>query len=1219
MKPVLRHVFRILTTAALLWAGQAEAVTYANVSVPFNWIVATGHTKVGPVTGGIYSASYAFRQVGGATACGTAPPTIDDTLTDRIPIGFNFMFSGQLFDSLRIMSNGRLQFTRIGAPAFDNITCGFGSAVTQLPFPIASLNYTMRIYGNDLDPTLQSEVAGYVTPCQNRNTCFVSYAPLGVAPYRSFVVTWSHVPEWAAGATATGDYNLQIILQENGEFIYQYGTDVPGAGNVNAQIGWQADLADYNVPSVGFPANNSAIKFYIPAPVAEYRMEQPVWNPALVLDTSGNNRNGTALGLAQTVPGGKVCRGANIPANILVGTIDAINTGIAVPATVGGAGTITFWYKGNTAWSGAGVVDAQLLDASVVNGQWFYLVRRSTGQLYFAITDTTGVTQVAQTGAIAVAAGTYKHISVSWNFNAIAGALKDHMVIYVDGVAQITQTFTTAGTVSASVGTLYIGDNRSAFTLAPGTGNSANGVIDEFRIYNYEGGIALVQRDMNLTQVCLNHYAITDAGVGQTCAVNQVTVTAHDAAHGTVLMPNNTTTITLSTSTGLGDWSLLSGYGVLNNGAANDGAATYLFNGEYQAVFGLSHAVPGTVTVGVTDGQIVQQENTSLVITSCTFNAFETSTIPNPGATGGFIKTKVAGNIFALDVVAISGGVQLASFNNNVQVELLANTGTPGIGYGADNCPTANSVVQTIASAAIAGGRSTVNFSAVANVFQDMRVRISYPTVSPTITTCSTDSVAIRPNAFSNFSISDSNWTTAGTARSLTDKTFGNIMHKAGRPFSIRADARNSVNVVTTNYTGSPTVVPTLCVGAACTTSWGTVTLGTPFGAGVLATDTATYNQVGSFTAQLVDSSFAGIDIGDGSTAAERNIQSATVDVGRFVPDHFAVAPPAAPPAFGTVCSAGGFAYVGQTFSYTTQPVITVTAQDALNNTTTLYTGNWWRITNPSLTKTYSALSGSLDTSAAAAATDPVIAEIGGSPGRGTLSFGSGTGFLFTRTTPVPAFDAEIGLSVNVVDGDAVAYATNPFKVGDATATNGIAFSSGKNFRFGRLRVLGVNGSNRVNLQVPLVTEYWATVGPNTGWTTNLNDVCTSITDTDIRLFNWQPAGFAPDPCKSRLSIIGGGNTMTAAAGRFNNLRLTAPGGAISGGVDLQVKLNGVNPATDKTCILPGPNQQAATNSAKPWLQGAWGAATYNQDPAARVTFGTYTNTNQFIYQRENY
>ena len=72
----------VFAALALLWVGQAgAATTYANTSVPFAWIDASGHTKLGPVTGGLYSPTYKFQNATGG--CGTVPPIIDDTITDK--------------------------------------------------------------------------------------------------------------------------------------------------------------------------------------------------------------------------------------------------------------------------------------------------------------------------------------------------------------------------------------------------------------------------------------------------------------------------------------------------------------------------------------------------------------------------------------------------------------------------------------------------------------------------------------------------------------------------------------------------------------------------------------------------------------------------------------------------------------------------------------------------------------------------------------------------------------------------------------------------------------------------------------------------------------------------------------------------------------------------------------------------------------------------------
>ena len=261
-------------------------------------------------------------------------------------------------------------------------------------------------------------------------------------------------------------------------------------------------------------------------------------------------------------------------------------------------------------------------------------------------------------------------------------------------------------------------------------------------------------------------------------------------------------------------------------------------------------------------------------------------------------------------------------------------------------------------------GAMTISFTQ-ANSYPNARLRITFPAGAPTVTGCSTDNFAIRPNTFASFAVTDTDWQTAGTGRALDLLTFAATTptHKAGRPFSVRATALNAAGApaTTTNYAGAPTATLTACVGAACTATFGTLTLTTTFAAGQLASDVASYDNVGSFRLELVDSSFASVDAGD-SSALEREIRSGTIDVGRFVPDHFAVA--LNTPVFGTAC--GSFTYIGQAFNYTTAPVITVTAQDFANNTTTLYNtiGSWFRITSASLTgKAYTAATGTLDTS----------------------------------------------------------------------------------------------------------------------------------------------------------------------------------------------------------------------------------------------------------------
>jgi MSHA biogenesis protein MshQ len=349
------------------------------------------------------------------------------------------------------------------------------------------------------------------------------------------------------------------------------------------------------------------------------------------------------------------------------------------------------------------------------------------------------------------------------------------------------------------------------------------------------------------------------------------------------------------------------------------------------------------------------------------------------------------------------------------------------------------------------------------------------------------------------------------------------------------------------------------------------------------------------------------VDASDGSTAAERDITSVAIDVGRFVPDHFAVS--LNTPQFGTAC--GSFTYQGQPFTYTTVPVITVTAQDFANNTTTLYAGTWWRITNASLTPAtqaarYSAAgSVALDVGALPdTSLDPAIAVSGN--GVGTLTFSSTGGIAFNRSAPVAPFDADIALGIDVIDADGVAFAGNPAKFGDATAGNGIAFSAGKAQRFGRLRLQNAYGPDALALRVPVETQYWN----GSSFVLNTDDSCTALDREHIALSGYTLSLNACDTAVIEASTtLGGGRaTLTLAAASAGN----------SGTVLLTPVLGAVG--AERYCPAKGGGDAAATSATRAYLQGKWTGGTWNENPSARAIFGLYgSQPKNFIFFRENY
>jgi len=614
------------------------------------------------------------------------------------------------------------------------------------------------------------------------------------------------------------------------------------------------------------------------------------------------------------------------------------------------------------------------------------------------------------------------------------------------------------------------------------------------------------------------------------------------------------------------------------------------------------------------------------------FNAYEASTAA--GAIIGVIKTKVAGASASVHMIAVNAArtaIQ-TSFTGTVRVEVLDASDNSGALDG-DGCRSTWSVIQTLSPdpAFVAGdnGRKAISFTQ-ANSYPNTRLRITYPAGAPTVTGCSTDNFAIRPNTFASFAVTDTDWQTAGTGRALNLLTFAATTptHKAGQPFSVRATAVNAAGTpaTTTNYTGAPTATLTACAGAACTATFGALTLATTFVAGQLASDVASYDNVGSFRLELVDSSFASVDAGD-SSALEREIRSGTIDVGRFVPDHFAVALNA--PVFGTACGAGSFTYIGQAFNFTTAPVITVTAQDFANNTTTLYAGVWLRITNASVTPaTQAARYSRFD--ALGAGTTPALDPAGlpataGDPaigvftnGVGALTFASGTGLGFVRstTTPNAPFNADIALALNVIDTDGVVFASNPAAFGTATAGGGMAFSGGKGMRFGRLRLTNAFGSTVLDLPLSLSTQYY----DGNFFVSNTADSCTTLLGSDLR-FGFLGATPNLVACETAINPGGtiffvGGKASATASPTLTPVKLAKPGSGNDGAVDITINLNGI---AGNRCTAVGVAGPAATNANKPWLQGNWSGGAYTVDPTGRATFGIFKNADQFLYFREVY
>lgn len=1172
---VLVRVFRVMALlVAFLWYLPANAATYTNVTNTFSWINPATHTKVGYNT-----APYKLN------TCGTTPPILDDTISNLIPIGFNFLYGATSYNSLKIETNGRLQFA--------NSNCGAGTSSIGPPqtytylYPVATMNNTMKAFGVDLDPTNLVDKPNYPsaankTSCTSSATCYISYASLGTAPNRQFVVTWKNVPEWVNASNTSGSFDFQIILNEDGTFVYQYLNIVHG-GTGSAQIGWQLSTADYSVLTFGAssePPPNTAILFYVPSanPLAEYRFEEGAWSSGgagQVADSSASvpSRPGTAIGSVQENSAGiiKVCRNASIPNNTTAAIVDAIKTGVKlsdVGVNMSGQGTVMLWYKSNLAWSGAGAQAAQLIDATQTSGQWFSLTKTATGTLFFEVTDSAGVVRSVETAAQAFAAGTWVHVAVSWNFNALPAANSDHLQIFINGAAPTTSSFSSAGNVTTTLDYVHVGDNPSGLTGTKGSVNSANGTIDELRLYNFEMNQGQVLGASSQTHTCptffIDHLELQHGTwSGVTCSPGTLTVVACANAACSTLYTSGLVA-TLSATGAATVWDPATGGSTIVIGAGQS-SATKSFN---TAIGTAKFSVAGTgVPVVVTNPSNNKCNGAGTCIWTSADSGFLFS-VPDHVAETSQSVTVSAVKKSDNSLVCIPAFASVSKSLTFTCVYGNPGTGTLPVRVGG----TALNAAGSVATACDAGGKAvslnfdasgvattTVQYADVGN----MTLNATHTTAGGVVMTGS-DGFIAAPASFTFSSI-----TAAPIKAGANFSATVTAMNAAATPAATPNFGKESTppeGVTLTRVKCQPT--GTNAVNGALSGGVGS------FSNGTASASNLVWSEVGNIDliATLASGSYLGSGLSatgnTGSTGSTCSGSGGAGTVGRFIPHHFDT-------LVTQGCSAGVFTYSGQPF------LVTVTAKNGLASPTTTVNYDGTANTLPNFAKAVTlsdangATVGALSNTAVAAA---LFAQgVATTPSPPTTSSPI---YTFTSRQTVPTT-----IKLRAVE-------TSPG--GDGVSSSG--FTEGTTtVRSGRARLLNAYGSELLDLPMAFRTEFWN----STGWTLNSADVCTGDTTLAAGTLNAVSLTLSGMTCVwDALPAPGLSNTgcaTTAPAGR-KYLEGATPTIGFAGDFNLWLKKSGTSGTVTVTPTVPT------------WLGPV---------PSARATFGIYKTP--IIYMRENY
>lgn len=1174
--------------STLLTCGFCWSATYSNSSTTFSWINPSTHTKVGYNT-----LPYKLN------TCGTAVPVLDDTISDAIPVGFNFLYGATSYNSLKIETNGRLQFANNSCTSGTN-SIGPPQTYTY-PYPNVATNNTMKAFGVDLDPTNLADRPNYPsaaskTSCTSIATCYISYASIGTAPNRQFVVTWKSVPEWVSGSNTSGSFDFQIILNEDGSFIYQYLNIVHG-GTGAAQIGWQLSTTDYTVLTFGAstePPPNTAILFYIPSsnPIADYRFEEGAWSPSgagQVTDSSLNIRHGSAEGGAQETSIGKVCRGASIPLNTSAGTVAAIKTGIkfsGAGVNMSGSGTIMFWYKSNINWSGAGAQAAQLIDA----GNKFYLTKTANGTLFFEVVDSLGTLRSVESPVQAFAANTWVHIAITWNFNALPAANSDDLRIYIEGGAAITSAFSSSGNLDASLDFVHAGDNPSGVVGTKGTVNSANGTIDELQFYNSRLIQAQVLAGRSATHACptfaIDHLELQHANwTGISCAPSTMTVVACANA-------------SCSSTYTKGLIATLSSSGITTVWDATTGGSTVVIgNGQSSATKNF-YASTGTGALNVIGTGIPALETNPKkcngIGASCNWTSNNAGLILTVPASGIII----GGKPVAVTVQAVQSPSSPPS-SACIPVQNLTGSGlkmwstpiTPASfaptsmsasvtvgGFPQVANAIAGTYVNTASSLPGSNNLSPVDFDSTAtttiwlkhldtgqfslNATLDTTATSTNPALSlPGTTTVTAIPVGYGVSATTVQASGATQTACAGGQSAACDTAAGADARvaSAGTNFSstiaaalwtVDGDTNLSNNPVAPSYAGA--VALSSLLAAPMGGSGGTLGVPNPnLAGGTVTSASQNWSQSGAMQINATGTYFL------------QAITGQSVILGRFSPKNF-----------NTIVTQG----CGTAFTYSRQPIPTVTinAMDASATITPNYVGAFARAVTLS----------DGNASAAGAFTANTIAA---------SSFVAGT----ATSSPVYTF-----ISPQTPPTTVKLRATD-IDITSAAFTEGLS-----EIRSGRVNLFNAYGSELLALPIPIKIEYWDT---NVGWSSNTLDTCTAITNSNFS-FDF-PAGTVAKP--NNLSACETALTVSGSAPNFA-LSLSKPGSGNTGWTNLTLNLGNAAVAANSQCSAVG--GPGATDDAgnKAWLQFNW-KGTGISNPAARGFFGIFGVKSPVIYQRENY
>ena len=908
------------------------------------------------------------------------------------------------------------------------------------------------------------------------------------------------------------------------------------------------------------------------------------------------------------------------------------------------------------------------------SGNWAMSAGTGSGTDYTSCaTNTAGITKFSSVAAVALGS------NFTFTLNALNNSKSAETYIIEDNIPagfSYVSSVPSQGTVDVSalplliwnVGALARNGGNASLTITV-TG-SVQGMINNTAVVTSPCADPLdCPRDTVsvLVETALSdHFDINHDTTAVNCEAEPVTIEAHNTDHS--VSTGYLGTLNLSTSTANGDWSIITGLGVLNNGVANDGIASYSMvvadNGV--VVLGLKDTAVETVNINVNDGLITEttgsgfaSEDQDLVFAQTGFRFIDAASVASigtqiagkdssvaPGAqtlylqairssddgvscSGVFADTTTVnidlGSICSNPLSCLAG--QRVSITNNAITTAIANPQNQDAGLNYSSVPltfTSNSRAPIVLHYADAG---EIQLNARYNI------PLAGGGPSGNLMTGNSNAFVVRPFGFDlDFSADRASNGISGVSYAADENASLFQIAGASFPLSLSAvvwnnadDADNNGvpdacadltnNAITSNFGNETTaIVPADVVLSN--------TLVAP-AAGVAGTLSTSANSA-SFVAGVGNKTIAWDEVGimhldttlSNYLGSAQDVLGNVCNVGRFYPNNFVINNIILTNRSDIAACPDPFTYMAENFSISYD--LQATSLNPPGTVTQNYIGLFAKLDPAVLADmNYGATDAGNNLTARLGVASAGVFAAGIAPVTATLS-------LLRNAVPDGVYN-NIQLGIVPADSDGATLLPSAL---DLTLDGGPSTHSllgQTDIRYGRLNLQNNFGSELLTLTMPLTAEYY--LDATAEFITNVDDSCTTRAPANVLLYNDQEVKAGRAVGNPVININGGNNTTLTGISPFiggqATMTFTAPG--VEGYVDVEVQTPGWLQSSidgiDQGIQGPGLHCNPALAVSDPaFIAGCVADGNIvDEIPLSRGNFGIFKGSDNIIYMRETY